>query len=102
MSPSPPVAAPSAAIAAAVAPPKNPLGSAEAWDMVAEAYAAELIPMFEMFSAEALKLAGVTSGMKIVDVATGPGTLALMAAAKGAKVTALDFSPAMIQQLQFL
>jgi ubiquinone/menaquinone biosynthesis C-methylase UbiE len=68
--------------------------------MVAEAYAAELIPMFEMFSAEALKLAGVTSGMKIVDVATGPGTLALMAASKGAKVTALDFSPAMIQQLQ--
>jgi ubiquinone/menaquinone biosynthesis C-methylase UbiE len=68
--------------------------------MVAEAYAAELIPLFEMFSAEALKLAGLTSGMKILDVATGPGTLALMAASKGAKVTALDFSPAMIQQLQ--
>jgi ubiquinone/menaquinone biosynthesis C-methylase UbiE len=68
--------------------------------MVAEAYASELVPMFEMFSAEALKLAGVTAGMKVLDVATGPGTLALMAAGKGAKVTALDFSPAMIQQLQ--
>jgi ubiquinone/menaquinone biosynthesis C-methylase UbiE len=91
---------PAAAPTVPVPPPKNPLGSAEPWDMVAEAYAAELLPMFELFAGDALKLAGVTTGMKVVDVATGPGTLALMAAAKGAKVTALDFSAAMIQQLQ--
>jgi SAM-dependent methyltransferase len=96
MSPSQPAAAPSVP----TGPPKSPLGSAEAWDLVAESYAAELMPMFELFAGEALKLGGMTAGMKVLDVAAGPGTLALMAAAKGAKVTAIDFSHAMIQQLQ--
>lgn len=81
-------------------PPKNPLGSAEPWDLIAEAYAADMLPLFELFAADALELAGITPGAKVLDVATGPGTLALMAASRGAKVTAIDFSPAMIQQLQ--
>jgi SAM-dependent methyltransferase len=83
-----------------MAPPKNPLGSAEAWDLVADAYTAELLPMFELFAADALKLAAMAPGAKVLDVAAGPGTLALMAAAKGAKVTAIDFSASMIDQLQ--
>jgi SAM-dependent methyltransferase len=36
----------------------------------------------------------------VLDVATGPGTLALIAAAEGARVSALDFSPQMIEQLR--
>jgi ubiquinone/menaquinone biosynthesis C-methylase UbiE len=35
-----------------------------------------------------------------VDVATGPGTLALLAAREGATVSAIDFSPAMVENLR--
>lgn len=81
-------------------PAKSPLSSADTWDLVAEAYAAEALPMFEFFATEALQLAAVPAEARVLDVAAGPGTLALKAAAKGAKVTALDFSPQMIEQLQ--
>jgi SAM-dependent methyltransferase len=67
---------------------------------VADAYAAELLPLFEPFSRDALRLAGLPPSPRIVDVATGPGTLALLAAADGAKVSAIDFSAPMITRLR--
>ena len=36
----------------------------------------------------------------LLDVAAGPGTLALQAARRGARVTATDFSPAMVETLR--
>jgi SAM-dependent methyltransferase len=68
---------------------------------VADAYTAELLPQFELFARDALQLAGLPKSPRIVDVATGPGTLALMAAKDyGAMVSALDFSPLMIANLE--
>jgi SAM-dependent methyltransferase len=68
---------------------------------VADAYTAELLPQFELFARDALRLAGLPKAPRVVDVATGPGTLALMAAKElGAVVSALDFSPVMIANLE--
>jgi SAM-dependent methyltransferase len=43
-----------------------------------------------------LKAAEVSSGTRLLDVATGPGTLAAKAAERGARVIGIDISPAMI------
>lgn len=63
--------------------PPSPLATAEPWDLVANDYSAELLPMFEHFSKLALQLVRVPAGGYVLDVATGPGTLALLAAAQG-------------------
>ena len=72
---------------------------AATWDLVAGPYAAEIVPVFETYARVALQLAGVTRGNRVVDVATGPGTLAVLAAEAGAEVEALDFSARMIERL---
>ena len=81
-------------------PPANPLASAETWDIVADAYTADLLPSVEHFARKALQLASLPPSPRIVDVATGPGTLALLAAMEGATVSAIDFSAAMIANLR--
>lgn len=81
-------------------PAVSPLATAEPWNLVADAYTAELLPQFELFARDALRLALLPTSPRIVDVATGPGTLALMAATEGARVSAIDFSPAMIANLR--
>lgn len=81
-------------------PPSSPLALADTWSLVSDAYTRDLLPMFESFALDALRLAELPQGARIVDVAAGPGTLALLAAHKGAKVSALDFSPAMLAILK--
>ncbi|HVT09649.1 MAG TPA: class I SAM-dependent methyltransferase [Polyangia bacterium] len=81
-------------------PPSSPLATPEPWDLVAAAYAAEALPYFEIFAREALAHAALRPGARIVDVAAGPGTLSLLAAAAGARVSALDFSPRMVAELE--
>lgn len=70
------------------------------WNLVAAAYTAELVPSFEEFATDALRLAKPPIGARIVDVACGPGSLALLAAQAGFTVDALDFSTAMIEKLE--
>jgi SAM-dependent methyltransferase len=70
--------------------------SAQTWDLVAAAYAVEVVPMLETFAVEALRLAELDPGVPVVDVACGPGTLARLAARAGHPVEALDFSPRMV------
>ena len=72
----------------------------EPWDIVADGYTSDILPMSEHFAREALKLAELPPSPHIVDVATGPGPLALLAARDGATVSAIDFSPAMVASLQ--
>jgi len=81
-------------------PQLNPLATPEPWDLVASAYAEEVMPMFTAFAREALRLAEVSQGTRVLDVACGPGTLSLLAAEAGARVDALDFSPEMIALLR--
>jgi len=47
-----------------------------------------------------LDAAGVSSGSRVLDVATGPGPIAAAAVARGAEVVGLDFSAAMISEAQ--
>jgi SAM-dependent methyltransferase len=70
------------------------------WNMVAPGYAAEIVTTFSSFADDALALGCVRPGERVLDVATGPGTLAVPAARQGAWVTAIDFSPEMIAELQ--
>jgi SAM-dependent methyltransferase len=76
------------------------LATAEPWDLVAADYAVEALPYFEVFSREALRLAALPPRARIADIAAGPGTLSLMAAASGATVSAVDLSPQMVAQFR--
>ena len=79
--------------------PPSPLALSSTWDLVSPAYTAEVAPMFEAFANHALDLAALPAGSKVADVAAGPGTLSFLAAARGLFVSALDFSPRMIERL---
>jgi ubiquinone/menaquinone biosynthesis C-methylase UbiE len=82
------------------APKPSPLASPEPWNLVADDYTLELLPMFELFSKDALALAPTAAGARLLDVAAGPGTLTLLAADSGRSVSAIDFSPQMVANLK--
>jgi SAM-dependent methyltransferase len=82
------------------APKQSPLASPEPWSLVADDYALELLPMFELYSRDALALAPTHAGARVLDVAAGPGTLTLLAAEAGCSVSAIDFSPQMVANLR--
>lgn len=69
------------------------------WDLVAPGYAVAIAPLFAAFAEDALKLAALAPGERVLDVAAGPGTLSLAAARAGARVCAIDFSPRMLAEL---
>jgi SAM-dependent methyltransferase len=75
------------------------LSSPRTWNRVAPGYAAEIVPVFSTFADDAIGFAQLAPGERVLDVATGPGTLALAARRAGARVTAIDFSPQMIAEL---
>lgn len=70
------------------------------WDLVSAAYNEDVVPLFEHFARDALRLAAAPAGSRVVDVACGPGTLSFLAAAAGHRVDALDFSPEMLSYLE--
>jgi SAM-dependent methyltransferase len=76
------------------------LATAEPWDLVAADYTAQALPYFETFSREALSLAELPPRARVADVAAGPGTLSLLAAAAGATVSAIDLSEQMVGQFR--
>jgi SAM-dependent methyltransferase len=78
----------------------SPLAQPEPWTLVADAYTAEMEPQFALYARDALALAELPARGRVVDVATGPGTLAMLAAAAGHAVSAVDFSPQMIENFR--
>lgn len=78
----------------------SPLGTPVPWDLVASGYTQELVPSFEQYARDALRLAAPPPGSRIVDVACGPGSLAVLAAQQGHTIDALDFAPNMIESLR--
>jgi ubiquinone/menaquinone biosynthesis C-methylase UbiE len=72
----------------------------EAWDAIAGGYDRYVAPGEASFATAALKLAGVKSGTRFLDVAAGTGGLSLPAARLGAKVVATDWSAKMIERFQ--
>lgn len=74
----------------------SPLSAPTAWNLVAEGYAEEMLSAFKKYSTDALDRAELTPDDSVVDVATGPGTLALLAAERVKEVAAFDFSESML------
>lgn len=76
-----------------------PIQTAAFWDASADGYIASAEPFTGQFCVDAVRLAAIEPGMTLLDVATGPGALALAAARAGAVVTAIDFSQTMVDRL---
>lgn len=77
----------------------SPEQTAEGWDRVADGYAAHIDPGIGAWSDDALEIVPVGAGDRVLDVACGPGALALRAARSGADVVAVDFSKEQIRLL---
>lgn len=69
------------------------------WDAVAAGYAATTMAHQAAYAEQAMALAGLGPSDRVLDVGAGPGALALLAAHRVAQVSAVDFSPGMIEQL---
>jgi len=78
----------------------SPLAQPHPWDLVAQDYAAVTAPFFRNYATAALRKAVLAPCAKVLDVAAGPGTLSLLAADEGHDVTAVDFAPSMIAELE--
>lgn len=79
---------------------RGPLAEPLPWNLVSKDYALEVVPQFEPFAADALRVAALPPGARVVDVAAGPGTLTLLAAKTAHSVEAIDFASDMVALLQ--
>jgi ubiquinone/menaquinone biosynthesis C-methylase UbiE len=66
------------------------------WHEAAEAYDAFWASLTGRVAEPLLDAAGVEAGSHVLDVASGPGNVAAIAAARGAVVTGVDVAPAMV------
>jgi len=69
------------------------------WNEVATGYEQVTMKFFQGYADHALSIAQVGRDSDVLDIACGPGTLALSAASLVKTVNAVDFSPAMIDLL---
>ena len=70
----------------------------EGWESIPDAYHQAFSSLTLQSVAPLLDAAGVGKGSRVLDVATGPGYVAAAAAKRGANVTGLDFSRAMVER----
>ncbi|MEM1023616.1 MAG: methyltransferase domain-containing protein [Myxococcota bacterium] len=77
----------------------SPLVTPGPWDAVAEAYSTFIAETLGLYAEDALRVAALQEGERVIDVATGPGTLARLAA-RITEVDALDFSRDMLNALR--
>lgn len=80
--------------------PRDPLTLPEPWNAVAEAYDEEFFGRLPLITERVVKALGAPPGATVLDVATGPGTLAVKLAETAARVIAVDFAEAMIERLR--
>ncbi|MFZ6182436.1 class I SAM-dependent methyltransferase [Nannocystis pusilla] len=79
---------------------QSPLADPASWNLVDEAYAERGIHFLHPYARDAIALAAPAADARVLDVACGPGTLALLVAPEVAHVAALDFAAAMIDRLR--
>jgi len=70
----------------------------EGWESLPDSYHRAFASLTGQSVAPLLDAARVGKGTRALDVATGPGYVAVAAAARGARVTAVDFSRAMVER----
>ena len=70
------------------------------WDRIAPAFDELMTPVNIGHGDDVLARVGVTEGTRFLDVAAGSGALAIPAARRGARVTATDLSPVMLDRLR--
>jgi SAM-dependent methyltransferase len=68
------------------------------WERAAEFYGSAFGGLTAQTAGPLLDAVGTTAGMRLLDVASGPGFIAGAAADRGATVTGLDFSSAMVAE----
>jgi len=66
------------------------------WEKAAAEYRTSFAGATQLFGRPLLDAAGVGRGVRVLDLACGPGLLAIEAARRGAITSGLDFSPAML------
>jgi ubiquinone/menaquinone biosynthesis C-methylase UbiE len=71
----------------------------ESFDAMVAAYETWAEPVSARLAQVALKRTSARAGDSVLDIGAGTGALALQAAALGARVTAIDISPAMVARL---
>lgn len=72
-------------------------GERHTWSGRAAAYAESFAGLCAHPVPQLLDAAGVRRGLRVLDVGTGPGTVAVAACARGARVTAVDAEPGMVE-----
>ena len=80
--------------------PRHPYGEFEhaGWERAAAAYAETFGAVSNAFVPALLDAVAIHAGTGLLDVACGPGLVSSAAAARGAKVTGMDFSPNMVAE----
>jgi ubiquinone/menaquinone biosynthesis C-methylase UbiE len=71
-----------------------------AWDRIATGYDDFVTPTNMWAANEGLRHAGLSPGMRFLDVAAGSGALSIPAARLGARVLSTDMSPVMLERLK--
>ena len=74
----------------------NPLSASEPWNLVADGYAETTMLVFEQFADEAIAASKLKPNSTVLDVACGPGTLALRLTQHTEQIHCIDFSEAML------
>ncbi len=82
------------------APPVDPLTRPDPWNSVAAGYDETFFPLAEGLVEEAMGRMRLDPQAVVLDVATGPGTFAIRAAPRVARLVAVDFAENMIARLR--
>ena len=81
-------------------PPKDPLTEPGPWNAVAVGYDEESMAQLTELTEAAIELLSPDKEDTVLDVATGPGSLAVRLAPRVHRVVAIDFAEAMIDRLR--
>ncbi len=67
------------------------------WNLTVDVYERSWVSILQRFGAGCVERGGVKAGDRVLDVATGPGTVALLAGERGARVVGTDISDAFVE-----
>src|SRR5512142_432182 len=79
---------------------ESPLTSPSLWNELHRDYEKTIVPLFSKVALRVIDLVAPDANSRVVDVACGPGTLALNVAPRVRQVVAADFASSMIELLE--